>query len=79
VLLPVSTTLVLACTNLIANLVFELEVSVFLDTLELHAFERTVVVVCGELGLKELGDRLKDLGLDLLARFNELVVVVLLK
>ncbi len=31
------------------ELVFELEVSMFLDTLELHAFERAVIFVCIEL------------------------------
>jgi hypothetical protein len=33
--------------------------------------------VCGELGIKELGDRLKVLGLELLARRNKLVAIVL--
>ncbi len=71
--------LVLTCKNLIVELVFELEVSVFLDTLEFHEFEHTVILVRGELGFKELGDRLKGLGLEFLAHCNELVVVVLVK
>jgi hypothetical protein len=61
------------------KLVFELEVSRFLDTLELHAFEHTVVLVCGELGFEELGDRLKGLSFEFLACCNKLVVVVLVK
>jgi hypothetical protein len=76
---PVSTTLVLACKNLIAKLVFELEVSVFLDTLEFHAFEHTNILVRGELGFEELGDRLKGLGLKFLAHCNKLVAVILAK
>jgi hypothetical protein len=52
---------------------------VFLDKLELHAFECTAVLVCGELGFEELGDRLKGLGLKFLARCNELVAVILVK
>jgi hypothetical protein len=72
-------TLVLAHTNLIAKLVFELEVSVFLDMLELHVFEHAVILVCDELGFEDRGDRLKSLGLELLARCNELVVVILVK
>ncbi len=59
--------------NLIVKLVFELEVSTFLDKLELHAFEHTIVLVCGELSFKELGDRLQGLGLEFLAGCNELV------
>jgi hypothetical protein len=54
-------------------------VSVFLDTLEFHAFERTNILVRGELGFEELGDRLKGLGLEFLARCNELVAVILVK
>ncbi len=65
------------CKNLIAKLVFELEVSMFLDTLEFHAFKHTNILVRGELGFEELGDRLKGLGLKFLARCNELVAVVL--
>ncbi len=71
--------LILACVNLNAKLVFELEVSAFLDMLKLHAFKRTVVLIRGELGLKELGDRLKGLDLELLACCNELVAVILVK
>jgi len=72
-------TLILAHTNPIAKLVFELEVSMFLDTLKLHVFKHTIVLVHVELGFEELGDRLKGLGLEFLARCNELVMVVLVK
>ncbi len=41
--------LVLACANLIAALAFELEMKAFLDALELHALERTIVFVLVEL------------------------------
>jgi hypothetical protein len=68
-------TLILAPANPIAKLVFELEVSAFLDTLELHVFEHTAVLVCGELGFNELSDRLKGLGLKFLARCDKLVTV----
>jgi hypothetical protein len=59
----VGTTLVLTSTNLIAKLVFEFELSALLDTLELHAFKHTVVLVCCELGFKKLSDQLKGLGI----------------
>ena len=72
-------TLILAHTNPIAKLVFELEVSVFLDTLEFHAFERTNILVRGELGFEELGDRLEGLGLKFPDCRNELVAVVLVE
>ncbi len=75
----VSTVLILMRANLIAKLVFELEVSMFLDTLKLYAFEHTVILIRGELGLEELGGRLKSLGLELLAHCNELVAVVPVK
>jgi hypothetical protein len=77
----VGMTLVLALVsaNLITKLVFELELSVFLDTLELHAFKRAVVLVCCELGFKELGDSLKGLGLEFPTRHDDLVVVVLVE
>ncbi len=72
--------LVRACANLIAKLVFELEVSAILGTLELHAFGHTVILVCGELGFKKFSDRLeRGLGLKFLARCNKLVAVVLVK
>jgi hypothetical protein len=41
---PVSMMLVLVRLNLIAKLDFDLEVRAFLDTLELHAIERTIVL-----------------------------------
>ncbi len=53
--------------------------SAFLDTLKLHAFKRAVILVRGELGFEELGDRLKSVGLKLLALCKELVAVVLVK
>ncbi len=53
--------------------------SAFLDTVELHMFKRAVIIVCGELGFKELGDKLKTLGLKLLARRNKLVAVIFVK
>ncbi len=49
----------------------------FLDTLKFHGFECAFVLVCHELGFKELSDRLKGLGLKFPARRNKLVVVVL--
>jgi hypothetical protein len=71
--------LILACANLIVKLAFVLEVSAFLDTLKLDAFEHTVIFVRVELGFKKLSDRLEGLGLEFLARCNELVMVILMK
>jgi hypothetical protein len=65
--------------NLIGKLVFELELSAFLDTLKLHAFKHAVILVCCELGFKELGDRLEGLGLEFPAQHNKLVAVVLVE
>ncbi len=72
-------TLVLACTNPISKVVFELEVSTFLDMLKFHVFKHTIVLVRVELGFEELGDRLKSFGLEFFACCNELVMVVLVK
>jgi hypothetical protein len=71
--------LVLTRANLIAELVFELGMCTSLDTLELHAFKHTIILVCGELGFEELGDRLKGLGLKFLAHCSKLVAVILVK
>jgi hypothetical protein len=76
-LFVVGTTLVLADANLISKLVFELEVSTFLDTLKLHAFEHAVVFVCHELGFEELSDRLEGLSLEFPAHRNKLVALFL--
>ncbi len=73
----VGTTYVLASANLVAKLVLELELSTFLDTLELHAFERTILLVCHKLGFKKLSDQLKGLGIELPACRDKLFVVVL--
>ncbi len=60
---PVGTTLVLVSTNLVAKLVLELELNAFLDTLKLHAFKCTVVLVRLELGFKKLrSEQLRKLG-----------------
>ncbi len=75
----VGTTFVLTCANLIAKLVFELELSSFFNTPELHAFERTVVFVHRELGFKKLSDRFEGLGTKFSAQRNKLVMVVLMK
>ncbi len=53
----VGTTFILMSTNLITKPVFELELSLFFNTLELHAFELTVVFVPHELGFKKLNDQ----------------------
>ncbi len=58
------------------KLIFELEMSKFLDTLELHAFERAVILVHCELGFEEISDRLKGLSLEFPACHDELVAVV---
>jgi hypothetical protein len=71
--------LVLAIANLTAKLVFKLEMSAFFDTLELHAFERAVILVRRELGFKELGDKLIGLGLKFPVRHNKLVGVFLVE
>ncbi len=73
------TTLVFASANLIAKLVFQLELSAFLETLELHAFECAIILVCHGLGFEELGDRLEGLGLKFPDCRNELVAVVLVE
>ncbi len=46
--------LILASANLVTKLVLELELSVFLDMLELHAFKRAVILIHHELGFKNL-------------------------
>ncbi len=71
--------LVLMSANLIMKLVFEIEMSAFLDTLELHAFERAIVLVCREVGFKELGDRFERLCLKFPSRHMKPVVVVLVE
>jgi hypothetical protein len=78
-LCPVGMMLVLATANLIAKLVFELELSAFLDTLEPHAFEHAAVLVCHELGFEELGDRIKGLGIKFPVRRDKLVAVILVE
>jgi hypothetical protein len=73
-------TLILAHTNLITKLAFELEVSVFLDALlKLHALKHTVIFVLVELDFEKLSDRLGGLGPKFLAHCNKLVTVVLMK
>jgi hypothetical protein len=67
---PVGTRLFLARANLVAKLVFELQLSVFLDMLELHAFKRAVILVCHELGFKKLSDRLESVSSFLPAVMN---------
>ncbi len=71
--------LVLASANLIAKLLFELELSAFLDMLKLHAFERTIALVCRELGFEELSDQLEGLVIKFPARRDELFMVVLVE
>jgi hypothetical protein len=56
----ISTTVILVCANLITKLIFELEMITFLDTLELHALKRIIVLVHSELGFKELVVLLTD-------------------
>ncbi len=63
----------------ITKLVFELEISVFLDMLELHAFEHIIVLLHVELSFKTLSDKLKALGLELFSCCRKLVTVVLVK
>jgi hypothetical protein len=72
-------TLILASANLIAKLVFELELSTFLDTLKLHAFKHTIVLVCRELGFEEISDLLKGLGIEFPAHRDKFIVVVLVE
>jgi hypothetical protein len=67
---------VLASMNLAAKLVLELELSTFLDTLKLHSFEHTIVLVHRELGFKKLSGQLKGLGVKFHARCDELVAVI---
>jgi hypothetical protein len=71
--------LILANANLVAKLVLELELSAFLDTLKLHAFKRAIVLVCCELGFKNLSDQLKGLGIKFPASRDKLVVIVLVE
>jgi hypothetical protein len=71
--------LVLTHTNLVAKLVFHLEMSALFDALELHAFECAINLVLVELCLKELSDAVKSLGLELLAGNNKLVTIVLVE
>jgi hypothetical protein len=70
---------VLASGNLVTKLILELELSAFLDTLELHAFKHTVVLVHRELGFKKLSDQFEGLGIEFPARCDDLVVVVLVE
>ena len=70
---------VLMSANLIAKLVFELELNSFFNTLELHAFERTVILVRRELGFKKLSDRFEGLSIEFSAQRNKLVTVILMK
>jgi hypothetical protein len=65
--------------NLVAELAFQLEVSVLFDALELHAFECVVNLVLVELHLEELGDTFKHLSLKILAGSNKLVTVVIVE
>jgi hypothetical protein len=58
----VRATLVLARTNLVAELVFELKMSAFFDALKLLALKCAIVLVLIELGFKKLGDGLESLG-----------------
>ncbi len=68
--------LILMSVNLIVKLVFELELSSFFLTLELRAFEHTIIVVCHELGFKELSDQFKGLGIKFSAQHDELAAIV---
>ncbi len=78
---PVGTTLILTSTNLTAELVleFELSLSAFLDMLEIHAFEHTIILVRCELGFKKLSDRLKGLGIKFPARHDKHVAIILVE
>jgi hypothetical protein len=68
------------CThNLVVELVFHLEMSMFLDALELHVLEHAMIFVLIELSFKKLGDGLKSLGVKLLASCNKFVAVVFMK
>jgi hypothetical protein len=75
----VGTTLVLACAKFITKLTFELQMSAFLDVLDIHALEHSLIFVLIELGYKKLSDRLESLGLEFLARYDEFVMVVYMK
>jgi hypothetical protein len=50
----VRATLVLARADLVAELAFELKMSVFFYALKLHGLERAIVLVLIELGFKNL-------------------------
>jgi hypothetical protein len=67
---------VLTSANLIAKLIFELELSTFFNVLELHAFEHTVVFVRHELGFKKLSDQFEGRGIGFSAQRDKLVAVV---
>jgi hypothetical protein len=70
---------ILMSVNLIVKLVFEFELSALLDTLKLHAFEHTVILVRHQLGFKKLSDQFKGLGIKFPACCDELVAVVLVE
>jgi hypothetical protein len=67
------------CTNLVAELALQLEVSALFDVVELHAFEHTVNLVLVELPLEELGDAFECLGLKFLAGGKKLFMVLLVE
>jgi hypothetical protein len=76
---PLGMTFVLTSANFIVKLVLELELSLFFNALNLHTFERTIVLLCHELGFKKLSDQFEGLGIKFSAQHNKLVTVVLMK
>ncbi len=76
---PLGRTFILTSANYVAKLVLELELSAFLDTLELHVFEHTDVFVCHELGFKKLSDQFEGLGIKFSACCDKLVAIVLVE
>ncbi len=71
--------LILTSTNLIGELVLEFELSALLDTLKLHAFMRTINLVCCKLGFEKLSDWLEGLCIKFPAHRDKLVAIVLVE